>query len=246
MLFSPSDWLKGSAGTKARLWAFVHRTRLKMNVNPNLKGDAQLKRCAGYLRLKRIQDIVLSVLGLVLLFPAMVLIALVILIESPGESPIFVQTRVGMNGRKFKFFKFRTMHPNAEKHLQELLDKNEMNGPVFKIKDDPRITRVGRILRKTSMDELPQLWNILKGDMSLVGPRPALPREVSQYDKNAWQRLMVTPGLTCYWQIQPKRNSLSFEKWLELDLKYIEERSLLVDWKIMFGTISAVLHMEGE
>ena len=217
-----------------------------MNVNPNLKCNVRLKRRTGYLHLKRIQDIVLSVLGLVLLFPAMVLIALVILIESPGESPIFVQTRVGINGKEFKFFKFRTMHPNAEKHLQELLDKNEMNGPVFKIKDDPRITKVGRILRKTSVDELPQLWNILKGDMSLVGPRPALPREVARYDDKAWQRLTVTPGLTCYWQIQPKRNSLSFEKWLELDLKYIEERSLLVDWKIMFGTISAVLHMEGE
>ena len=224
----------------------VRRTRLKMNTNPNVKGKVQGKHRPGYLRVKRIQDVILSVLGLVLLFPAMVLIALVILIESPGESPIFIQPRVGMNGKQFRFFKFRTMHPNAEKHLQELLDKNEMNGPVFKIKDDPRITRVGRILRKTSLDELPQLWNILKGDMSLVGPRPALLREVAQYDDRAWQRLSVTPGLTCYWQIQPKRNSLSFEKWLELDLKYIEERSFRVDWKIMFGTIGAVLHMEGE
>ncbi len=231
---------------KAWLWAVMCRTKLKMNVNPNLQGSVQGMQRPGYLRVKRVQDVILSVLGLVLLFPVMVLIALVILIESPGENPIFVQTRVGMNGKEFKFFKFRTMHPNAEKHLQELLDKNEMNGPVFKIKDDPRITRVGRILRKTSLDELPQLWNILKGDMSLVGPRPALPREVEQYDDKAWKRLSVMPGLTCYWQIQPKRNSLSFEKWLELDLKYIEERSLLVDWKIMFGTISAVLHMEGE
>ena len=217
-----------------------------MNITPNMMGNAQPQCRLGYLRAKRIQDIILSVLGLILLFPAMVLIALVILMESPGESPIFVQTRVGMNGKEFKFFKFRTMHPSAEKHLQELLDKNEMNGPVFKIKDDPRITRVGRILRKTSLDELPQLWNILKGDMSLVGPRPALPREVEQYDDKAWQRLSVTPGLTCLWQIQPKRNSLSFEKWLDLDLKYIKERCFRLDWKIMLGTISAVLHMEGE
>ena len=219
---------------------------MKMNINSNLKGQAAVKNRPRYLRLKRIQDIILATLGLVLLFPLLVLIAVIIVIESPGESPIFIQNRVGMNGKEFKFFKFRTMYPDAETHLQELLDRNEMNGPVFKIKDDPRITKVGRILRKTSVDELPQLWNVLKGDMTFVGPRPALPREVAQYDDFARQRLAVTPGLTCYWQIQPKRNSLSFEQWLELDLKYIEERSLLVDWKIMFGTISAVLHMEGE
>ena len=219
---------------------------MKMNINSNLKGQAAVTSRQRYLHLKRIQDIILATLGLVLLFPLLVLIAVIIVIESPGESPIFIQNRVGMNGKEFKFFKFRTMYPDAEKHLQELLDRNEMNGPVFKIKDDPRITKVGRILRKTSVDELPQLWNVLKGDMTFVGPRPALPREVAQYDDFARQRLAVTPGLTCYWQIQPKRNSLSFEQWLELDLKYIEERSLLVDWKIMFGTISAVLHMEGE
>ena len=219
---------------------------MKMNINSNLKGQAAVTSRQRYLHLKRIQDIILATLGLVLLFPLLVLIAVIIVIESPGESPIFIQNRVGMNGKEFKFFKFRTMYPDAETHLQELLDRNEMNGPVFKIKDDPRITKVGRILRKTSVDELPQLWNVLKGDMTFVGPRPALPREVAQYDDFARQRLAVTPGLTCYWQIQPKRNSLSFEQWLELDLKYIEERSLLVDWKIMFGTISAVLHMEGE
>ncbi len=217
-----------------------------MSINPNTRGNTLQERRLGYLYAKRMQDIVLSILGLLLLLPLLLLIALIIVIESPGESPIFIQERVGMNGKTFKFYKFRTMYPNAEQHLQELLDRNEMNGPVFKIKDDPRITKVGRILRKTSVDELPQLWNILKGDMSLVGPRPALPREVAQYDEHARQRLAVTPGLTCYWQIQPKRNSLSFEKWLELDLKYIEERSLLVDWRIMFGTISAVVHMEGE
>lgn len=219
---------------------------MKMNINSNVKGAVAGKQRLGYLHIKRVQDIVLAVLGLILLFPALALIALIIVIESPGASPIFVQTRVGIHGKEFKFFKFRTMHPDAEKHLQELLDRNEMNGPVFKIKDDPRITKVGRLLRKTSVDELPQLWNVLKGDMTFVGPRPALPREVEQYDDYARQRLSVTPGLTCYWQIQPKRNSLSFEKWLELDLKYIEERSLLVDWKIMFGTIGAVFHMEGE
>ena len=217
-----------------------------MYTEPNVNVNGSLKENTGYLHFKRVQDVVLSTVGLIILFPVLVLISLVILIDSPGASPIFVQTRVGLNGKKFRFYKFRTMHPNADKLLESLLAKNEMTGPVFKIKNDPRITRVGQILRKTSLDELPQLWNILKGDMSLVGPRPALPRETAQYDEEARKRLEVIPGLTCYWQIQPKRNSLSFEKWLELDLKYIEERSFLVDWKIMFGTISAVLHMEGE
>ena len=217
-----------------------------MYTEPNVNVNGSLKEKTGYLRFKRVQDVVLSTVGLIILFPVMVLISLVILIDSPGASPIFVQTRVGLNGKKFRFFKFRTMRPDADKLLESLLAKNEMTGPVFKIKNDPRITRVGHILRKTSLDELPQLWNVLKGDMSMVGPRPALPRETEQYDAHAWQRTSVMPGLTCYWQIQPKRNSLSFEKWLELDLKYIEERSFLVDWKIMFGTINAVLHMEGE
>lgn len=217
-----------------------------MYTEPNVNARSGTKTRDGYLHYKRLQDIVLSVLALILLLPVMMIISLIIVIDSPGESPIFVQTRVGLRGRKFRFFKFRTMHPDAEKHLEELLARNEMSGPVFKIKDDPRITRVGRILRKTSLDELPQLWNVLKGDMSLVGPRPALPRETEQYDEKAWKRTEVLPGLTCYWQIQPKRNSLSFEKWLELDMKYISERSFLVDWKIMFSTIGAVLHMEGE
>ena len=217
-----------------------------MYTEPNVNVNGSLKENTGYLHFKRVQDVVLSTVGLIILFPVLVLISLVILIDSPGASPIFVQNRVGLNGKKFRFYKFRTMHPNADKLLESLLAKNEMTGPVFKIKNDPRITRVGKILRKTSLDELPQLWNVLKGDMSMVGPRPALPRETEQYDAHAWERTSVVPGLTCYWQIQPKRNSLSFEKWLELDLKYIEERSFLVDWKIMFGTISAVLHMEGE
>ena len=222
------------------------RAGLRMSTNPNVKETAVVQQRSAYLHIKRAQDVVLSLVGLVVLMPILLLIALIIVIESPGESPIFIQTRVGKNGKEFRFFKFRTMYPDAESHLEQLLAKNEMNGPVFKIKDDPRITKVGKILRRTSMDELPQLWNILKGDMSLVGPRPALPRETAQYDEEARKRLEVIPGLTCYWQIQPKRNSLSFEEWLALDMKYIRERSYLVDWKILFGTISAVLHMEGE
>lgn len=137
------------------------------------------------------------------------------------------------------------MVPDAETRLEQLLDRNEMDGPVFKIKSDPRITRVGRILRKTSIDELPQLINILKGDMSIVGPRPALPREVEQYSDYERQRLYVTPGLTCFWQIQPNRNELSFSQWMELDLKYVQERSFLTDWEIIFKTIGAVFGMNG-
>lgn len=217
-----------------------------MYTEPKVNARGSIKRRRAYPYIKRVQDVVLSIIALIVLCPVMLVIALVILVDSPGASPIFVQTRVGKDGKKFRFYKFRTMHPDAESRLGELLVHNEMNGPVFKIKNDPRITPVGKFLRRTSMDELPQLWNVLRGEMSLVGPRPALVRETEQYDDHAWERVTVLPGLTCYWQIQPKRNSLSFEKWLELDLKYIEERSLLVDWKIMFSTIGAVLHMEGE
>ncbi len=205
-----------------------------------------LRSKKGYWRIRRTQDIFFSLLALIILAPFMLLTALTIWIDSPGASPIFSQDRVGRKGKVFKFLKFRSMVPNAEAKLNELLDKNEMDGPVFKIKDDPRITRVGKFIRKTSIDELPQLINILRGDMSIVGPRPALPREVEQYDEYEQQRLYVTPGLTCYWQIQPHRNDLTFDEWMELDLKYIRERSFLVDWKIIFGTVKAVLGMQGE
>ena len=209
------------------------------------RGEVQSGR-AFYRTIKRLQDVVLSALALIVLFPVMLIVALVILIDSPGASPIFVQTRVGRDGKEFKFYKFRSMYPDAEKRLAELLPYNEMDGPVFKIKDDPRITRVGRFIRKTSIDELPQLWNVIKGDMSLVGPRPALPREVAEYDDYAKQRLWVTPGLTCYWQVQHCRNDLSFEQWVALDVQYIQDRSFATDWKIIFKTFGAVLGMDGE
>ena len=200
----------------------------------------------GYWVLRRFQDIVLSLLALAVLWPWMLLVALIIVIDSPGASPFFTQTRVGKDGKEFKFYKFRTMVPNAESMLEDLLERNEMEGPTFKIQNDPRMTRVGRFLRRASIDELPQLWNVLRGDMSIVGPRPALPREVKQYNAYARQRLLVTPGLTCYWQIQPHRNSLSFQQWLDLDILYIRERSFLTDWKIIFKTFGAVLGMNGE
>lgn len=200
----------------------------------------------GYQMLRRFQDIVFSLLALVVLFPFLVLLALIVWVDSPGASPIFTQQRVGRDGRLFDFYKFRSMVPNAEKIREELLHKNEMDGPVFKIKDDPRITRVGRILRKSGLDELPQLVNILRGDMSIVGPRPALPKEVEHYNDYIRQRLLVPAGLTCYWQIMPNRNELSFMEWMELDLRYIKERSFLTDWSIIFKTVHSVITMQGR
>lgn len=206
----------------------------------------QLRSKRRYWMLRRGQDIFFSALALLLLWPIMLIIALVIYIDDPHGSPIFAQIRCGRDAKHFKMYKFRSMYVDAEDRLNELLQDNEMDGPAFKMKDDPRITRVGHFIRKTSLDELPQLWNIFKGDMSIVGPRPALPREVELYNDLQKQRMYVTPGLTCYWQIQPRRNEISFDQWMEMDLQYILDRSFLVDWKIIFKTIGAVLHKEGE
>ena len=199
-----------------------------------------------YWVLRRAQDIVFSLLALILLAPMALLISLAIVLDSPGDGAIFRQRRVGRDGKLFWLYKFRTMCPDAEEQLNELLSQNQMDGPVFKIKDDPRITRVGRFLRKTSLDELPQLLNVLQGDMSIVGPRPALPREVELYSDYQRQRLYVTPGLSCYWQIAPHRNEMSFDEWVALDMKYIQERSFWVDWKIIFLTVRAMLMKYGE
>lgn len=205
----------------------------------------KVKKRTAYRFFKRFFDIILSALGLIILAIPFLILSIVIFIDSPGASPLYTQVRVGKDGRTFKFYKFRSMVPNAEKKLEELLHKNEMEGPVFKIKDDPRITRVGRFIRRSSIDELPQLFNVLKGDMSLVGPRPPLMREVSQYNDEQMMRVSIKPGITCYWQIQPKRNSLSFDEWFELDMKYIKERSFFTDVKILFKTVRAVFGMEG-
>lgn len=216
------------------------------NRTVTLNREEILQRDRKYWRIRRTQDVILSLMALLILWPFMLIIALVVVIDSPGASPIFVQKRVGRDGKEFKFYKFRSMRPNAEAAQDELMDKNEMDGPVFKIRDDPRITRVGKFIRRASIDELPQMWNILRGDMSIVGPRPGLPREVEQYDSYARQRLLITPGLTCYWQIQPNRNDLNFNKWVELDVKYICERSFRTDWKIILKTFGAVFGMNGQ
>lgn len=211
-----------------------------------LNRKEQLRKKKGYWMLRRGQDILFSAMGLLVLWPVMLVTAIIIYIDDPHASPIFSQERCGRDGKVFKMYKFRSMYKDAEERLEELLKYNEMDGPAFKLKDDPRITKVGRFIRKTSIDELPQLWNILKGDMSIVGPRPAPLREVNLYSDIQKQRMYVTPGLTCYWQIQPNRNDISFDDWMRLDLKYIQERSFWVDWKIIFQTVRAVFGMYGE
>ncbi len=214
--------------------------------SPTLNRDQILHQGRGYWWLRRFQDIFFCVIALIILCIPMAIVALIIWLDDPHGSPFFTQIRAGRDGKPFKVYKFRSMYVDAEERLGELLDQNEMDGPAFKIKDDPRITRVGHFIRAFSIDELPQLLNVIKGDMSIVGPRPALPREVEQYTDYQKQRLYVTPGLTCYWQIQPNRNDVSFEDWIELDLKYIRERSFRVDWKIIFKTIAAVFGGNGE
>lgn len=188
-----------------------------------------------YLFLKRLIDIIGALFGIILLSPVFIIVSILIKLEDPKGGIVFAQKRNGKDAKVFKMYKFRSMVYNAEELLKDLKDKNEMDGPVFKIKDDPRITKMGKFIRKTSIDELPQLFNVLKGEMSLVGPRPPLPREVEQYNEYQMQRLSVTPGLTCYWQVGG-RNDIDFDQWVELDLQYIRERNLWVDIKLIFKT----------
>lgn len=189
---------------------------------------------SAYIFFKRCLDIIVSLITVVLLMPVLVITAIAIKVDSKGKV-IFVQQRVGYNGKKFKMYKFRSMVSNAEELKAGLLDKNEMSGPMFKMKDDPRITKVGKFIRKTSIDELPQIFNVLKGDMSFVGPRPSLPSEVENFEPWMMERLSVKPGLTCYWQVSG-RNDIDFEDWMKLDIKYVKERNLLVDAKLLLKT----------
>ena len=205
------------------------------------------KRKPFYDFVKRLFDIVFSFLFLLIFLVFYLLVAVVVAVSDKQGKPFFIQERVGKNGRTFRLYKFRTMCVDAEMKKKELEDLNEADGPVFKIKDDPRITRVGKFLRKTNIDELPQMLNILKGDMSFVGPRPPLPAEVEKYREEDKLRLKVKPGLTCYWQARPNRNDISFDEWMELDRKYIEDRSLWTDIKIIFKTAGVILsHMDGR
>ena len=196
-----------------------------------------------YLIYKRLFDIIISCLGLIALFPFFIVIAAAIKLNSKGPI-IFAQNRTGKDGKKFRFYKFRSMVHEAETLKDEVRSLSEVEGPIFKIKKDPRITKLGRFLRKSSIDELPQLFNVLKGDMSLVGPRPPLPEEVKQYTPHQMQRLSVWPGITCLWQISG-RSEISFYEWIELDIYYIEHRSFLLDLKILVRTIPVVLSGKG-
>ncbi len=178
--------------------------------------------------------------GLILLSPLMIIIALIIKLSSPGPV-IYSQKRAGLNGRVFKIYKFRTMVANAEDLRAGLEDKNEMDGPVFKIGKDPRIIPLGRFLRRTSLDELPQLFNVLFGEMSLVGPRPPIPEEVEQYQPWQRRRLSMKPGLTCIWQVSGDRNNIEFKRWMEMDLKYIDNWCLMLDFKLLMRTLDCGL-----
>jgi exopolysaccharide biosynthesis polyprenyl glycosylphosphotransferase len=194
----------------------------------------------GYLIAKRIMDICGALIGLICLSWLFLIVAILIKLEDPKGPVFFKQVRVGKDGKEFYMYKFRSMVTNAEELLESLLPLNETTGAMFKMKNDPRVTKIGRFIRKTSIDELPQLWNVLKGEMSLVGPRPPLPREVAQYTEYDKQRLLVTPGCTGLWQVSG-RNDLGFNEMVELDLKYIRERSILYDLKIILKTIKIMI-----
>ena len=205
----------------------------------------QLHSKRGYWVLRRGQDIFFSAAALLVLWPLMLLVALIVYLDDPHGSPIFAQERCGRDAKPFKMYKFRSMYVDAEARLNDLLKDNEMDGPAFKIKDDPRITRVGHFIRKTSLDELPQLWNILKGDMTIIGPRPPLPREVAQYTPYQMHRLDVKTGLSCYHEVYGRSDTTDFDEWVEADLKYIRERGMLTDLKIIFLTAKVVLTGKG-
>ena len=206
-----------------------------------LREDERIQPKEGpiYLFFKRAMDIIGSLCGIILLSPLLIIVALAIKIEDPKGSVFFSQKRCGKDNKLFPMYKFRSMVSNAEELLEELMEHNEMDGPVFKIKDDPRITRVGKFIRKTSIDELPQLFNIFMGHMSIVGPRPAIPHEVAEYSHYHKQRLLVKPGLTCIWQVSG-RNSIGFEEWMDMDLEYIEKRNLWMDIKLIFKTVGVL------
>lgn len=198
-----------------------------------------------YLTIKRFFDVILSLFALIVLSPIILFCMLLIFLED-GHNPIFKQERIGENGKPFMMYKLRTMRVNAEEERKEdeIKNQNESDGPVFKIKDDPRITRVGKFMRKASIDELPQLINILKNEMSIVGPRPALPCEVAEYSEYQRQRLNCKPGLTCYWQTTTHRNNVPFEEWVQMDLRYIKNKSFKEDILIILRTFKIIFTLD--
>ncbi len=234
------------------------RTRFALNLFPHVKAQTRFEELDGvplltfsttpeqflHLVLKRLVDVGMSSLLLVLALPAVLCIAILIKLAGGGGGVLYRQIRCGLNGRRFTLYKFRTMVEGAEAKQTDLLHLNEMDGPVFKLRQDPRVTWVGRFLRRFSLDELPQLWNVLVGEMSLVGPRPPIPDEVARYQRWQRRRLSMKPGLTCLWQISG-RNQIDFDRWMQLDLEYIDTWSPWLDVKILLKTVPAVLSGRG-
>ena len=204
------------------------------------------KSFRSYWRKKRVFDFIVSLIILIFATIPIILVAIAIFLDDPHGSPFYKQIRIGRHGEEFYMYKFRTMYVDADKRKAELMAQNEMDGPAFKMKDDPRITRLGKIFRKLSVDELPQLFNVLRGNMSLVGPRPPLPDEVAEYTDYEKLRLIVTPGITCDWQISENRNDIPFDRWIEMDLNYIEHRTSWGDLKIIFKTPLTMLSATGR
>ena len=198
-----------------------------------------------YWKRKRVFDFAASLLLLALSAPLLLLLAVLICLDDPRGGPIFRQTRLGLGGRRFTMYTFRTRAVDAEQRRAELAALNEMDGPVFKIRDDPRVTRIGKFLRRSSLDELPQLFNVLRGDMSIIGPRPPLPCEAAEYTDYQSLRLIVKPGLTCLWQVRTDRNAVSFAEWVEDDMEYILNASLWGDVKLQLKTPFVMLRGEG-
>ena len=199
-----------------------------------------------YRAVKRAFDVCFSACVLVCLSWLFLIVAVAIKLDDPEGPVIFSQARVGRDGREFRMYKFRSMCADAESRLAELAGRNEKDGPVFKMADDPRVTRVGRFLRKTSIDELPQFVNVLVGDISVVGPRPALPKEVTQYTPRQRQRLSVKQGITCYWQTRRNRDSITFDEWVDLDLVYVKKCGIWSDLKLIVQTVGCVLTAQGS
>jgi exopolysaccharide biosynthesis polyprenyl glycosylphosphotransferase len=236
-------------GILSRVLTNIFNLKMARSHVEDLEGDSWITHHSGVsegwpLVIKRIVDFVVALMAVIAILPVMLLVAIVIRVTSPGPV-FFAQKRVGHNKRKFTMYKFRTMVVGAEQQMEQLQHLNEVSGPVFKIKNDPRITPIGKFLRKTSLDEVPQLFSVLKGDMSLVGPRPLPLRDYEGFNED-WQRrrFSVKPGITCLWQVQG-RSSISFEKWMELDLQYIDKWSLWLDLQILLQTIPAVLKGSG-
>ena len=186
-----------------------------------------------------------SFVFLIVLFIPFLIIALIIFIDDPKGSPFYVSERIGRRGKPFKMFKFRSMIIGAEDMLDSMMKDNEKDGPAFKMHDDPRVTKIGHFIRKTSIDELPQLLNVLLGDMSVVGPRPPIMKEVVQYSREDLKRLLVKPGLTCIWQTRKKRDDVPFREWVAMDVEYIQKRSVWMDLKLIFKTAFVMISKEG-